>query len=102
MAAPNPAQMVDALEDRLRPFGNQMAILDRDLAPLLGLTLPRMRAAITRNLNQIPPGQAFHPEEVHGAVWALTELGALLVSAHVRTPEAAALSIQVIRALNEF
>lgn len=102
MKAPDSFPMVDALEHRLQPFGNRMAILDRDLAPLLGLTLPGLRAAITRNLNRIPRGEAFHPEDRPKAGWALTQLAALLVLARVRTPEAAAASVQVVRALKAF
>ena len=102
MLAPHSWPVIDALERRLQPFGSRRAILDRDLAPLLGLTLPRLRAAITRNLARIPEGEAFHPDGLPNTAWALTELAALLVMAQVRTPEAAAASVQVIRTLHQF
>ena len=85
------------LEARLTPYGDRLDIADRDLAPLLGLSLPGLRGTITRNLASLPPGEVFHPGG--GPVWALTELGALLVTSRVRTPQAAAASVIIIREL---
>ena len=82
-------------------MGSQRAILDLDLAPLLGLSLPRLRATITHNLKGLPEGEVFRHKIGPRAVWAMTEVGALIVTSWVKTPEACAMHVRLVRCLNQ-
>ena len=96
-----PFPFLESLEASLRPMEKQMAVLDKDLAPLLGLSLPSLRATISRNRERIPEGEVFRSELGHGATWALTELGALIITSWVRTPEASEAHVRLIRGLHQ-
>jgi len=95
-----PFPFVERLVARLQPMGNQRAILDLDLAPFLGLSLPRLRATITHNLKRLPQGEVFRHKIGLRAVWAMTEFGALIVTSWVPTPEASAAHVRLIRSLH--
>jgi hypothetical protein len=80
-----------------RPIGGRKAIMDEDLAPLLGVDVPRLRSAITRSLQRIPEGEVFRPSPEDQHRWALTEMGALMVTSRIHTSEAAAISVGIVR-----
>ena len=90
---------MESLAGVIRPIGGRPALLDEELAPLLGIPLSRLRGVITRNIQRIPEDEVFRATIEHPRRWALTELGALLVTSRVATPEAAAISVGIVREL---
>ena len=88
---------MESLATMLRPIDGRPAVLDEELAPLLGIRLFRLREVITRNIQCIPEGEIFRTTLRRPRQWALTELGALLVTSGVATPQAAAISVGIVR-----
>lgn len=88
---------LEGLHAKMRPIMNRPAILDSELAKLLGVQQQRIRAMVARHRPHLSHEDVFHPASGAAGSWALTEVGALFLVSRMRTTLAAAISIHVAR-----
>lgn len=108
---------IETIKDRLIVLRGESIILDSDLAEIYGTSTSALNQAVSRNSDRFPGDFAYHlssqefadlksqnviSSSGHGGrrkpPRAFTEHGALMASTILRTSEAAAMSVFVIRA----
>lgn len=92
-----PDSFLENLRVKLRPIMNRPAILDVELAELLGVQLKRIRMMVVRHRPHLSEEEAFHPVSGAAGSWAVTEVGALFLVSRMRTTLAAGISVQIVR-----
>jgi hypothetical protein len=105
------------VENRILTLRDQKIILDRDLAPLYGVTTVRFNQAVKRNQSRFPEDFRFQltPMELSALIsqnvisnrgrggvrklpWAFTEHGAIMAATILNSPQAVQMSVFVVRA----
>lgn len=92
---------LENLRLKMRPIVNRPAILDVELAELLGVQPKRIRTMIARHRHHLSDEEAFHPVSRQVGIWAVTEVGALYLVSRMRTHLAAAISVRMTREVVE-
>ena len=108
----------EAIKDRILLFRDQRVMLDRDLAALYGVPTKHLNQQVKRNRDRFPGDFMFQltagePEGVRVRMlgqegswrgklpYAFTEQGAGMLAAVLRSPTAAAVTIQILRAFKQ-
>ena len=108
----------EAIKDRILLFRDQRVMLDRDLAALYGVPTKHLNQQVKRNRDRFPGDFMFQltAGEAEGVrvrmlgqegswrgklPYAFTEQGAGMLAAVLRSPTAAAVTIQILRAFKQ-
>src|SRR5712691_8608308 len=114
-----PITQAEAIKDRILLLRDQRVMLDRDLAALYGVPTRHLNQQVKRNRNRFPGEFMFQltereAEDVRVRIlgqegswrgklpYAFTEQGAGMLAAILRSPTAAAVTIEILRAFEMF
>ncbi len=87
------------LERRSRFIQGKSVFSEVDVASLYGLSIPRLRQSIRRNIIRFPAETLF---KLADQSYAFTQEGVLLVCSILKTPQAIQIHIEIIRELFAF
>jgi hypothetical protein len=94
----SPHNLLDRLRQRSLFLQGQHVVRDHDVASLYGVRLNQLRRAVNRHPARFPPEFLIKVKDV----CFFTETGVLMLSAILKSPQAAAISVEIIRELYSF